>query len=224
MIPVAAAGGLIALFERYNTAIWPLQLVAYLLGLIAVALIFARARWADRAISAILAACWLWVGIVFLGVFGRELAPTVAVVEGAIVASQGALFLATGVARPGLTFRFGSAPYAAVGGVLVAYALVIYPILGVLLGHGYPRSPLFGVAPCPTTIFTCGLLLWTGARVPKYLLIVPLLWAALATPAALGAGVVEDAMLPVGALLATALLFWRDRGATVPARLHARPA
>ena len=224
MIPIAATDGLLALFARYNPAIWPAQVVAYLLGLVAVALVFARARWADRAISAILAACWLWVGIVFLGIFGREIAPIVAAVEGALVAAQGLLFLVTGVARSGLTFRIGAASYAAAGGLLIGYALVLYPILGAILGHGYPRAPLFGVAPCPTMIFTCGLLLWSGPRAPKYLLIVPLLWAALATPAALGQGVIEDAMLPISALFATALLLWRDRGTTASARPQVHPA
>jgi hypothetical protein len=107
---------------------------------------------------------------------------------------------------------------------MIAYALAIYPLVGMLLGHGYPKAPLFGVAPCPTAIFTCGLLLWTGARVPKYLLVVPLLWAALASPAAIGQGVIEDAMLPVAALLATALLFWRDRGPAPRADLQVRAA
>src|SRR5262245_48596660 len=93
MVPIAATDGLIVLFERYNPAIWPAQLVAYLLGLAAVALVFARPRRADRAIGAILAACWLWVGVVFLGIFARQIAPVVAVVEGAIVAAQGVFFL-----------------------------------------------------------------------------------------------------------------------------------
>ena len=43
MVPIAASDGLIALFERYNTAIWPAQVVAYLLGLAAVALVSAFA-------------------------------------------------------------------------------------------------------------------------------------------------------------------------------------
>lgn len=203
---IDAATGLVALFERYNPAIWPAQLVAYALGLTAVALAFGRMPWAGRAISAILAACWLWVGVVFLGVFGRELAPVVAPAEGALVAAQGLLLLAVGVARPRLAYRVGTDVPSLAGGLLVAYALLIYPILGVLAGHGYPAAPLFGVAPCPTMIFTCGLLLWASPRVPKYPLVVPLVWAVLATTAAVAQGVLEDLALPVAALLATALL------------------
>jgi hypothetical protein len=223
MLPIAATG-LIELFERYNPAIWPVQVIAYLLGTAAVVLAFTRVPWGSRAVAAILAACWLWVGVVFLGVFARSLSPAVALVEGTIVATQGLLFLGAGVIRPHLAFRAGANLYGVLGGLMVAYALVIYPILGVLLGHGYPRAPLVGVAPCPTTIFTCGMLLWSGGRVPRYLLVVPLLWAALATPAAVGQGVVEDLALPLAALLAAAFVLWREPPVRPRPRAQARPA
>jgi hypothetical protein len=94
---------------------------------------------------------------------------------------------------------------------MIVYAMIIYPILGTLLGHGYPRSPSFGVAPCPTTIFTFGLLLLTSARVPKSLLVIPFLWSLLGFTAAFLLGVPEDIGLLVAGFLGVALLFWRDR-------------
>jgi hypothetical protein len=33
-----------------------------------------------------------------------------------------------------------------VGGLFILYATVVYPVLGHILGHGYPRSPSFGIA------------------------------------------------------------------------------
>jgi Family of unknown function (DUF6064) len=95
--------------------------------------------------------------------------------------------------------------------VLMIYAMLIYPLIGTLLGHGYPRSPSFGVAPCPTTIFTFGLLLWTNARVPKIVLIIPFLWALLGFSAALSLGVREDLGLLLAGVLSVAMLLWRDR-------------
>jgi hypothetical protein len=86
-------------------------------------------------------------------------------------------------------------------GLPIAYALVVDPVLGLYLGPVYPRALLYGVAPCPTAIFACGLLLWTGPGVPTYLLVLPHLWAAVGTPAAIGQGVIEDTMLPVAVLL-----------------------
>jgi hypothetical protein len=54
------------LFEIYNTAIWPAQVVAVALGLLILALLWRRAEGSrGRLIAAIVAACWLWVGIAF---------------------------------------------------------------------------------------------------------------------------------------------------------------
>lgn len=40
--------------------------------------------------------------------------------------------------------------------LLILYALIGYPAFGYFAGHHYPSVPVFGVAPCPTTIFTIG--------------------------------------------------------------------
>ncbi len=102
---------------------------------------------------------------------------------------------------------------------------VLYPLIGVASGHRYPAMPMFGVAPCPTTIFTFGLLLWTIDRVPKYLLLIPLLWSLLGVVAALQLGIPEDFVLPLSGLVVTALLIWRDRGhAAAHTGTHPSPA
>ena len=43
--------------------------------------------------------------------------------------------------------------------LLILFALILYLGLGIVFGHRYPAVPVFGVAPCPTTIFTVGILL-----------------------------------------------------------------
>ena len=100
--------------------------------------------------------------------------------------------------------------YSIVGGILLLYSLLIYPILGYFLGHVYPYSPTFG-APCPTTIFTFGLLLWTDGKFPKYLLIIPVIWSIVGFSAAFQWGVLEDIMLLISALVATAMIFYRNK-------------
>jgi hypothetical protein len=60
------------------------------------------------------------------------------------------------------------------GAALVAFALIVYPVLSRLLGHEYPAVPTFGL-PCPTTIFTVGVLLFAKAALPRSVLVVPLL-------------------------------------------------
>jgi len=134
---------------------------------------------------------------------------------GILFVVQAILWLVYGVFRPRLSFRAEIDGYWIAGLVLIVYAMLIYPVIGALLGHGYPRSPSFGVAPCPTTIFTFGLLLWTSAKVPKAVLVIPFLWSLLGFVAALTLGIREDAGLLVAGVLGVALLFWRDR---LPAR------
>jgi hypothetical protein len=122
----------------------------------------------------------------------------------------GALFLLAGVLHQDLEFQPRRDVLGVVGGVFMLYALA-YPVIDALTGLYFPAAPVFGVAPCPSAIFTAGLLLWTRPPMPMYVLVVPLIWLmAQAPPDALAMGVVADlARVPVG-VVTTALLVWRD--------------
>ncbi|HKB86940.1 MAG TPA: DUF6064 family protein, partial [Ignavibacteriaceae bacterium] len=61
--------------------------------------------------------------------------------------------------------------------------------------------------PCPTTIFTFGILLWTTKKIPGYVLIIPLIWAALGISAALQLGIKEDLGLFAAGILSAGLIF-----------------
>ncbi len=76
----------------------------------------------------------------------------------------------------------------------------MYPLLSTLIGHRYPEAPTFGL-PCPTTIFTLGLLSWTRPSVPWPLTIVPIGWAIIGSSAAVRLGMWEDLGLGIGAML-----------------------
>ena len=56
---------LLDLFAVYNARIWPMQIVAYLLGIAGFVLAFRRGNLSNRLIPAILAFFWLWVAFVF---------------------------------------------------------------------------------------------------------------------------------------------------------------
>jgi hypothetical protein len=92
--------------------------------------------------------------------------------------------------------------------LLVTYALIAYPAINALTGHVYPRTPTFGL-PCPTTIFTLGLLLLARRPVGAGLFVVPIFWSAIGTYAALRLGVVADYGLPAAVLVTTAVLLAR---------------
>jgi hypothetical protein len=95
-----------------------------------------------------------------------------------------------------------------VGAGCITYAMAVYPIIGIWSGHGPMKGPMFGVAPCPTTIFTIGILLLARGRWVAWLSVIPILWSLVGLAAALQLGIPEDFGLPVagGALLAFLVL------------------
>lgn len=191
----------LSLFETYNLAVWPVQLAAYALGVVAVVLVFWPKPWASRAIGAILALFWLWTGIVYHGLFFTPLnffAPVFA----ALFVLQALLLLWRLVLRGGIDFRFRRDVIGTTAHGLMMFALIVYPLLNMAAGHQWPRMPVFGVAPCPMTIFTFGMLLLARPRVPLSLMVIPLLWAVIGGSAALLLGMPEDFSLLLAAVAA----------------------
>ena len=197
-------------FESYNLAIWPMQVVAYLLALSAVVLALKPIRFSNRIICGILAFFWTWIGVAYHILHFAEINKA-AYAFGALFVLQGILLFLAGILKGRLSFTFRPGVTAVVGALFIAYAMVFYPIIGAVLGHGYPRSPSFGVTPCPAAIFTFGLLLWTDKRVPRYVLWIPLLWSLIGFSAALTLKVREDMALLVAGLLGVALILLRDK-------------
>lgn len=198
-------------FRRYNDAVWPAQWVLYALGIAVVVLAFRSTPEAGRVVSGILAALWLWMGVVYHLTFFRVINPA-AVVFGIAFIAEAALFAWLGAWRGRLSFRARRDLAAVVGGLFVLYALVVYPLLGYALGHRYPVAPTFGL-PCPTVIFTFGLLLCTDAPVPRSVLLVPVLWAAVGTSAAVQLGMREDFGLLAAAVVGTWVVLGHGHGA-----------
>jgi len=199
-----------AVFASANKAIWPIQVLWYAAALGAIILACRPSPRSGRLVGIFLATYYVWMGIVFFWIFYSPL-DKAAGFDGAMFILQGVLFLTAGVIRSDLVFRPRWNAYSMVGGMAILYSLVIYPILGALSGHFFPAAPIFSIAPCPTAIFTVGLLLWTEGRLPKYLLFVPFAWSLAAWPGAISMGVVEDLALPVVGLVGAFLIIWRDR-------------
>lgn len=190
-----------------------------MLGVIAVIAAIKSFRNSSRLVSGILALMWAWVGVAYFMLhFSAINLP--ATVFGALFVLQGLLFAGFGAAGSRLQFQAAPNARGIIGGLVILYAMVIYPLLGFVFGHVYPQSPVFGVAPCPTLIFTFGLLLWTSVRFPWYLLIVPILWALIGISAAVNLGVREDFGLPLSWLITFILLIARGRAATENAEVN----
>jgi hypothetical protein len=185
-------------FEQYNEAVWPAQVIIYIAAAIAFYLVFKSSKYSNKVISSILAFFWLWMGIVYHWSFFASINPA-ARIFGALFVLEGLIFLFEGVVRNNLAFSFGKNWYSVAGIVLMLFGPIIYPILGHFLGHNYPSTPTFGL-PCPTTIFTIGALLLAN-KFPRYVAVIPLLWSVIGFSAAISLGVVEDVSLLIAGLI-----------------------
>jgi hypothetical protein len=203
------------IFRAYNEAFWPAQLVLAALGLAAVGLLFSQRPAAGRLVSAILAAFWAWMAIAYHFLHFTRINPA-AWAFGALFLAEAALFLWMGVVRGGLRFAVLAGARTWTGGLLLLYALAIYPLLGALFGHAYLASPTFGL-PCPTTIFTLGLLMFLRGPFPRTILAVPILWAGVGSLAAFQLGVPQDLGLLAAGLAGLALAFAPHRRAKAEA-------
>ncbi len=194
----------IGVFSEYNLGVFPMQIIFYLLGIAVVYLAVKPNALSDKIISGMLAFFWLWMGIVYHLLYFTEINKA-AYLFGVAFIVQGILFLIFGVYQAKLSFKFQPDHYGIVGIGLVIFALIIYPIVGYFLGHIYPGSPTFGL-PCPTTIFTFGLMLLVVKQFPLGLLIIPLIWSVIGFFAAFQFGIVEDTGLLISGLITVSLL------------------
>jgi hypothetical protein len=199
----------LAVIKQYNLAVWPVQVLLIILAGVIVYLITGENRNANRMVSGILGLFWIWTGVAYHLVFFTAI-NRAAYVFGGLFVLQGLFFLWTGVFQNRLFFGFRTDWYGITAGLFMLYALVVYPQFNQVFGHGWPVQPTFGL-PCPTTIFTFGLLLMSIRKVPVYLLIIPFLWSLVGLSAASNLGVVEDYGLIVAGIIGTTMILIRNR-------------
>lgn len=197
-------------FEAYNTAVWPAQIAAYVLGVIVTFATIRSNKTSSRIISATLGLFWVWMGIIYHIMHFSSINP-IARLFGVLFVLQGIILVAVGCISDRLKFQFTIKPIPIIGALFIAYSMIVYPLIGTLVGHSYPRAPMFGVAPCPTTIFTLGLLLIASIRIPIYIVIIPLLWSVIATTAAVKLHVPQDFGLGVSAIIGIILILINNR-------------
>ena len=217
-MPPFSSDDFFGVFARYNESMWPLPLLLVAAGL-AFAVVASSAPRRSRRLMATLAALWAYMAIAYHLAFLTALTPAaflfaaMFLLEAMLLAWHGLrtrrLHLAVPLDR---TSRL-------VGGALIAYALIGYPAVAALAGQRYPAMPTFGL-PCPTTIFTFGVLVWCVRPVPRSVLVVALLWTLAAMSAAIAFGIVEDFALPIAAVVTLVML--RRRAMRRPTRAATR--
>jgi hypothetical protein len=196
-------------FQNYNLAVWPMQVVIFLTGIAAVYFANKNKAYSGKVVSSVLAFFWLWMGAVYHLMYFTAINKA-AYVFGALFIIQGILFAYFGIIKSRISFE-GYNKYSIIGAILIIYAMIIYPLLGAAFGHAYPKSPTFGL-PCPTTIFTFGILLMANSKFPFSILIIPALWSIIGFVAALKLGVYEDTGLIIAGVMSVVLFAIRRCG------------
>ena len=183
-------------FRQYNLSVWPVQILFVVSALFVITRLI-RGKKDLKIAGYLLSFYWLWMGLVYHLLFFSSINPA-AYVFGILFILQAVLFFFfTYRDRKGFIV---SKENRVAGFLLLTYSLLIYPLLGHWSGHSYPYAPTFGL-PCPTTIFTFGLLLFYNGRLVFYLVVIPVVWSVIGFFAALSFSVYEDIGLPVAALL-----------------------
>jgi len=218
------------LFAAYNEALWPALVALWIASVVASVLLFSSRRPPDRWISALLAAHWIWSALAYHVAFFSRINPA-AWVFAALFLLQAALFFRWGVVQGRLSFAPRRTVWASAAWVLIAYSLA-YPGINAAQHLSVSRIPAFGV-PCPTMIFTAGVLMLATPR-SWGVSIIPVVWSAIGGSAAYLLGVRADYALPIaGIALAIFSLQGRSdkelRGASLdghpsPALTAGRPA
>ena len=211
MVPPFTTEQFFQVFVAYNTAVWPAQILLVGTAVSCLVLAFRPERWAGKAIAFGLAALWAWMAVAYHWAFFAEINPA-ARIFGPLFLVEAALLLWVGFRTRDLHFEPRRDLFGVVGGLLAACALVVYPLVGMALGHRYPAQPTFGL-PCPTTIFTVGMLLWLKPKVPWGPLVVPLVWSGIGMTAVFYFGVFEDTMLPIATISGAVLILMKNRRA-----------
>ncbi len=196
----------LGVFESYNTSVWPMQIILNLLAVICLFLLISSLKGKSAIINGVLIFLWLWMGLVYHILYFTTIS-TIGFLFGALFVLQALIFSYYAYFRPeNLRYRFKLNISGFVGIIFILYSLLIYPVFANDLGHIYPQTPTFGL-PCPTTIFTFGILLFSTTRVRWYIMIIPLLWSLIGFSAAYNLGMTEDYFLVFAGIIAMILQF-----------------
>lgn len=191
-------------FKEYNLAVFPIQILFLVFAILSIFLLTTGKQNRNKVINSVLAFFWLWIGVVYHFIFFSPINKA-AYFFSIMFIVQACIFIYFGIVNGKIDYELRKDFRGIAGWLMIIYALAIYPVLGIIAGHGYPYQPTFGL-PCPTTIFTFGILLFTKDKLKWYFLIIPFLWSLIGFTAAVKLGVYEDIGLLIAGLTAMSLL------------------
>jgi len=167
------------MFERYNLAIWPAQLAGIAIGLAIVALLIGKRGHHERIVAGLLAACWMWIALAFH--YQRYAQINWAATWFALAfACEALLLIVVGVLAGRLDLRLARSGVHWIATSIVAMSILGYPLLAPITGRPWTTAEIFGVAADPTAIASVAVLALVRGRIRWPLLVVPVIWCAIA--------------------------------------------
>ena len=193
-----------SVFEQYNQAVFPAQLVIFLLALLCVALLHSKITFKDKLVGSFIGFLWIWTGAVYHIGFFAVINP-IARIFGALFILEGLLILFS-TFKNRLHFPVNHLVTDYLGYFFILFGGLLYPLIGLAI-HIEPAQTISLGLPCPTGILTFGLFMLARKQFPMYLIIIPVLWAIVGLFAAINFGVYQDFMLIISAVSALFLIY-----------------
>ena len=200
---------LYAVIAYYNAQVFPAQLIAAALALVAVGVALSGRPAAGGIAAAVGGGLWVWCGLTWFGTH-YETINWAGFYYALAFAAQGALLLFWAIFRrrrlsPGAVVSGHGSGRLRAGGALALYALALHPLIEWTIGKSWAQAQYVGGSPDATVVFTLGLLAAVG-RTPIWLTVISVLWLLLSGVWNLLLGAPDRLILPVLGLAFVALL------------------
>ncbi len=192
-------------FAKYNSEVYPAQIIIFILGIVSVILLFSNSKLKDRFAGIFLSLTWLWAGSVY-HIYNFSAINKAAFVFGIIFMIQGVLILLTVFRKNFTVYKTSPGLSSYAGLLLIIYGLVIYPVIGYFQNQN-PQMIISLGLPCPTTIFTFGFFLIGKNNFSRFTLVIPILWSLIGVSAAINLEVYQDIMILISAVTAGIFIF-----------------
>lgn len=198
-------------FEKYNSSIFPLQWIILCIGIVFLFLLHSNSIFKGKIIGSFIGLLWIWMGYAYHISFFTEINKA-AWSFGSVFILQGILLLIHSVITSRIDFNFTPNVNGYLAYFFIIFGLIIYPLISYFSEGSLERTISLGL-PCPTTILTFGFFMLTVNKFPKYLLIIPSLWAVIGLSAAYNFGVYQDVMILLAAIVANIFILQRKKKA-----------
>lgn len=184
-------------FKTYNTAVFPMQVIIFLIGCSMLFLVFSKVAARNKIIGCMLGGIWIWTGVIYHIIFFTGINKA-AYIFGTAFVLQGIIFAIIAY-RDKLRFSFKNGAINKISLIFAIFGLILYPIIGYVTEKSLITLITMGL-PCPTTIFTFGLLGFEINGIKKRHMAIALAWSFIGFIAAVLLGIYQDVVLPLASL------------------------